>query len=180
MLFKSTCQRLRMLTPVRHLKAVGTKVPDLHEPRYLDDLKPKVGYYDLLNLQLRAYDYAILEKYQSFLHKTMTKNLGVEITDAWSLPHQDLNVESLVDRSNAVESSYKLKIFERNIQLKNALITKIPILIDLIHYSLPPGVNFSIDRHTQTDEDKRYFKDSILENLKVELQELKDTPLIGA
>lgn len=163
----------------RFLRAEGEAVPGLHEPQYLEKLKPKVGFYELLNLQLKGYDYAVLEKYQSYLHKTMTR-LQFEVTSAWSAPCQELQLEVLGDKSTAVESTCKIKVYERNIQMKNALVTKLPLLIDIINMTTPPGVSFSIDRHTPADEDKLYFKDSILEKLREELQELRDTPLIGA
>lgn len=163
----------------RYLKAEGVRVPGLHEPQYLDELKPKVGYYDLVNVQLTGYDYVVLEKYQSYLHKTM-KKLKFEVTNAWATPCKELQLDILSDRSTAIEFSYKIKLYERNIQAKSALVTKLPILIDIIHHTSPPGVTFSIDRHTKADEDRLYFRDSVLENLKNELAVLKDTPLIGA
>lgn len=153
-------------------------VPDLHEPAYLDDLKPKVGYYDLLNLQIKGYDFVVLEKYQSYLHKTM-KKMDFQVVKAWSVPCQELQLENLSDKSTAIENEYKIKIYERNLQMKDALVTKLPILIDIINITTPPGISFSIHRHSSDHEDRIYFKDSVLENLKEELQELKDTPLIG-
>lgn len=154
-------------------------MPDLHEPAYLADLKPKVGYYELLNLQLRGYDFVVLEKYQSYLHKMMTK-MNIKVVKAWSAPHQELQMQLLGDRNTSIEQEYRLKIYERNIQMKDALVTKLPLLIDIINITSPPGVSFSIDRHTEAEDDRLCFKDSILENLKAELEELKETPLIGA
>lgn len=154
-------------------------VPDLHEPAYLADLKPKVGYYELLNLQLRGYDFVVLEKYQSYLHNMMTK-MNIKVVKAWSAPHQELQMQLLGDRNTSIEQEYRLKIYERNIQMKDALVTKLPLLIDLINITSPPGVSFSIDRHTEAEDNRLCFKDSILENLKAELEELKETPLIGA
>lgn len=154
------------------------KVPDLHEPAYLVDLKPKIGYYDLLNLQLKGYDFVVLEKYQSYIHKTM-KKMQFQVVKAWSAPHQELQLETLGDKTTAIENEYKIKIYERNLQMKDALVTKLPLLIDIINMTSPPGVSFSIHRHSSEHEDKLYFRDSVLENLREELQELKDTPLIG-
>lgn len=150
----------------------------LHEPAYLEEMKPKVGYYELLDLQIKGYDFVVLEKYQGYLHKTM-KKMDFQVVKAWSAPHQELQLETLGDRTTAVENSYKIKIYERNIQMKDALVTKLPLLIDIIHMTSPPGVSFSIHRHTSADEDRLYFRDSVLEKLKEDLQELKDTPLIG-
>ena len=168
-----------VLPVVRRIATEGARIPGLHEPEYLAELKPKVGYYKLLNLQLRGYDFVVLEKYQAYLNKTMVK-LRFEVTKAWSSPHQEIQWDILGDTTNAIESSYKIKIYERNIQMKNALVTKLPILVDIINLTSPPGVSFSIDRHTEADEDRIHFRDSALEKLRNELQELKDTPLIGA
>lgn len=134
--------------------------------------------YKLLDLQIKGYDYVVLEKYQSYLHKTM-KKMNFEVTKAWSVPHQELQLENLGDRSTVIETSYKIKIYERNLQMKDAHSTKLPILIDLINMTSPPGVSFSIIRHSDAEDDKIYFRDSVLEKLKEDLQELKDTPLIG-
>lgn len=138
-----------------------------------------VGFYELVNLQLKGYDFVVLEKYQSYLHKTM-KKLDFKVSKAWSAPHQDLQVENLADRSTAIEHSHKIKVYERNIQMKEALVTKLPILIDIIHSTMPPGVSFNMRRHTPEDEGRLYFKDSVLEKLKEDLKDLVETPLIGA
>lgn len=169
-------QRLFNLQQVRSYRS--EIVPDLHEPAYLADLKPKVGFYELLDLQIKGYDFVVLEKYQSYLHKTMTK-MSFNVVNAWSVPYQELQFEILGDKTQGVETSYKIKIYERNLQIKNALVTKLPILIDIINITSPPGVSFSIQRHNSDSDDRLYFRNSALEKLKEELQELKDTPLIG-
>lgn len=138
----------------------------------------KIGRYELLDLQIKGYDFAILEKYQSYLHRTM-KRLDIHVTNCWSAPHQELHIETLRDFTTAVDSTYKLKIYERNLQMKDTLVTKLPLLIDIINMTSPPGVSFSIHQHSSFDEDRLYFRDSVLEKLKEDLQELKDTPLIG-
>lgn len=138
-----------------------------------------VGFYELVNLQIKGYDFVVLEKYQSYLHKTMRK-MDFNVVQAWSAPHRELVVENLADKSTAIEHSHKLKIYERNIQMKEALVTKLPLLIDVIHATMPPGVTFNIREHTEEDGNRKYFKDSVLEKLREELVELKETPLIGA
>lgn len=152
-------------------------VPQM-EPAYIDELKPKVGHYPLLNVNIKGHDYVILEKYQSYIHKMMLK-LNFEIVKTWSVPQRDLEFESLAHQSTATESSVRLSIHQRNLQVKDALVTKLPILIDAMHMTLPPGVSFSINHHIPSDEDILYYRDSRLESAKEELQELKDTPLIG-
>lgn len=151
----------------------------LDKPPYLDDMKPKVGYYELLNLSIRGYDFVVLEKYQSYLHKTMRK-MDFKIVQTWATPQQGCRYDLLQDESSGIARSDNLVTYERNLQMKDALVTKLPILIDLVNMTLPPGVWFNVDRHSEEAEDRRYFRDSTLEKLKEELQELKDTPIIGA
>lgn len=151
----------------------------LDKPPYLDAMKPKVGYYELLNLSIRGYDYVILEKYQSYLHKTMRK-MQFKVVQTWATPQQECRYDIMKEESSGIVYSDKLVIYERNIQMKDALVTKLPVLIDLVTMTLPPGVWFNVDRHSKEAEDRRYFRDSTLEKLKEELQELKDTPIIGA
>lgn len=163
----------------RGYATVGCRVEGIHEPAYLEELKPKVGYYDLINVNLQGYDYVVLEKYQSYLHKTM-KKLDMNVTRAWAAPHQELQLEILGKETSAIETAYKIKIYKRTLQTKNALVTKLPILIDIMSSTSPPGVFFNLDRHSDADDDQLYFKDSVLEKAKEELEELRNTPLIGA
>lgn len=165
--------------PSRKFNTKGQIIPELHEPKYLDQIRPNVGYYKYLNLQLRGYDFVILEKYQSHLHRFMLNKIHMITSSTWSTPHQEIKLDVLIDKSTAIDFTTNLRIYERNIQIKNALITKLPILLDYIHSTIPPGITFSIDRSSETDEKKLYFRDSVLDNLKVELQELLETPLIG-
>lgn len=171
----------RLLTENGNSSGEETKsrlmVPDLHEPAYLEDLKPKVGYYELLDLQLKGYDFVVLEKYQSYVHKTMQK-MKFNVTKTWSAPHEELQIDTLLDFSTGIRDSCKIKIYERNIQTKDALVTRLPVLIDVIIMTSPPGVSFNI-RAADPNNNAIYFRDSVLDKLKNDLQELKDTPLIG-
>ena len=174
MMFRRGLQLLgRIHVPARHFRAKGVKVAGIHEPAYLEELRPKFGFYDKLNLTLKGYDFVVLEKYQSYLNKAMTRKFDIKSTSAWSAPHQDLHHENLVDRSTAIDTTFMLRMYERNIQMEKALTTQLPILIEFIHATLPPGVTFSIDRHTKFDEDRLYFRDSVLEKLKEDQKSIR-------
>lgn len=160
-------------------RAYVHEVKVLDKPPYLDSLRPKVGFFKLINLSIMGYDYVILEKYQSYLHKTMRK-MDFKIVQTWPTPHRECRYDILQPESSGIVCSDKIWIYERNIQMKDALVTQLPILIDLINMTLPPGIWFTLDRHGKEAEDRRYFRDSTLEKLKVELEELYATPIIGA
>lgn len=152
--------------------------PAYCDPPYLEELRPKVGFYDLINLQIKGHDYVILEKYQSYLHKRMRK-MDIDVVKTWSVPYQELQYESLAYRSTNVVTTERILIYERNLQMKQVLVTKLTLLIDIVNMTLPAGVSFNVVRHSPEQEDRIYFKDAVLERYREELQELKDTPLIG-
>lgn len=168
------CNKLLFQSP---RSITHTLKPDVLEPAYLEELRPKTGYYDKLNLQLKGYDFTVLEKYQSYLHRVMN-GMKFNVINAYSGPHHDIQLDILAHRSTAINQTHKLKLYERNIMMKSALTTKLNILIDYIHATSPPGVTFTISE--DVDDKYLYFKDSVLEKYKEELRELEETPIIGA
>lgn len=87
-------------------------------------LKPQIPIYDTLNIQLRGYDYAILENYQKFVHNLMT-NLDINVEDAWATPHQDIQVTNLKPKSELIDAQYVLKIYERTVQITDVASTQV-------------------------------------------------------
>lgn len=39
------------------------------EPAYLDHLQPEIPLYDEVNVQIKGYDYPVVESFQKFVHK---------------------------------------------------------------------------------------------------------------
>lgn len=72
--------------------------------------------YDTLNIQLRGYDYAILESYQKFIHNLL-KNMDINVEDAWATPHQDIQVTVLKPNTETVNTQYNLKLYDRTVQI---------------------------------------------------------------
>lgn len=58
---------------VRHFGSV-------YEPDYLDMLKPDIPEYDEVNVQIKGYDFAVLESFQKFVHTT-AENMNIEVSD---------------------------------------------------------------------------------------------------
>lgn len=52
----------------------------IYEPEYLDMLKPDIPEYEQVNVQMKGYDFAILESFQKFVHMT-AENLDIEISN---------------------------------------------------------------------------------------------------
>lgn len=79
-------------------------------------MKSKIPLYDTLNIQIKGYDYAILESFQKLLHN-LAKNMDINVEDAWAVPPQHLNVSTYKPRSALVQSQYSLKVYRRMVQV---------------------------------------------------------------
>lgn len=44
------------------------KQSKLYEPDYLETMKPLIPEYDPITLQMKGYDFPVLERYQSYIH----------------------------------------------------------------------------------------------------------------
>lgn len=53
---------------------------DQFDPPYLKDLRPEIPEYDAVNIQIKGYDYAVLENYQRLIHR-IAKTMGIEVED---------------------------------------------------------------------------------------------------
>lgn len=62
-----------MPTVFRHYSSV-------YEPEYLDNLKPDIPEYEQINVQIKGYDFAVLESFQKFVHVT-AENMNIEVSD---------------------------------------------------------------------------------------------------
>lgn len=108
----------------------------------------------------------------------MSNKLGVEVTSFWCAPHTSTKIDTLKLDSNTVENTYVLNLYERNIQVKNLSAKMAPILIEVIHSSLPAGVKLSIHQHDHEQHHlSRYIIDTRLEALHKQLEEVKKTEL---
>ncbi|CAG2115461.1 unnamed protein product [Medioppia subpectinata] len=156
---------------VRHLRSYVRKGVD--EPKYLDYLKPQIPYYPLINVQVRGYDYVVLESYGKFLHNLMNK-LGVNVVKYWCSPLQSLRYDSLRPESEVTDSQFTLNIYERSLQIENLSAKMAPVLLEIVLSSLPAGVHMSAEEHDPSvHEESRYIPDLQLAAFKSELQELK-------
>lgn len=79
-------------------------------------MKPKTPLYDTLNIQLKGYDFAVLESYQKFVHR-LAKNMDINVEEGWATPAQDLQITSYKPNSEIVENQYRLKNYHRTVQI---------------------------------------------------------------
>ncbi|XP_025196466.1 uncharacterized protein LOC112595453 isoform X3 [Melanaphis sacchari] len=152
------------LPTIRHYGSV-------YEPDYLDMLKPDIPECEKVNIQIKGYDFAILESFQKFVH-TIAENMDLDVSDGWALPPQTILAKRFVPNSESIETQYTLNVYERNLQIVDVPYTKLSLLIEVIEDSMPAGVKASIHRHTDDHETLRYIPDNELKTLKEQLEEM--------
>lgn len=73
--------RLPSLRPVNKISILAVcNYGSIYEPEYLDLLKPDIPEYEQVNVQMKGYDFAVLESFQKFIHMT-AENLNIEISN---------------------------------------------------------------------------------------------------
>ncbi|KAH8409420.1 hypothetical protein KR222_003796, partial [Zaprionus bogoriensis] len=143
----------------------------IYEPDYLESLKPKFPQIESLNVQIKGYDYPLLESYQRFLHST-AEYLGLDVSDCYALPPQKTQVQRLRPSSAVIEAEYKLTTYERNLQLNNVDAPIYPQFLRIAQAALPEGVELMVAEHTDDLEERRYVPDRDLLDLKAELERM--------
>jgi len=71
----------------------GRAVFGTFEPDYLDTEGSTIPTYPPLNIQMKGYNFDLLEEYQSWVHR-MAENMGVDVSLAWATPAQSLDLTS--------------------------------------------------------------------------------------
>ncbi|EFA01967.1 large ribosomal subunit protein mL48 [Tribolium castaneum] len=144
---------------------------NLYEPDYLEAMKSNLPMYDTLNIQIRGYDYAILENYQKFIHKLL-RSMDISVEEAWATPHQDIQVTTYKPKSEIINTQYNLKHYDRTVQITDVLSTQLPVILRALEASTPSGITVHVRPHEEWDEEIRYVPDTELKQLKQELDDL--------
>lgn len=145
--------------------ALSTRFSSLYEPDYLQTGKSKFPLLSTLNIQIKSYNYPVLESYQAFIHK-LANIIQIDIDDCWALPSQEFKILRYKTRTTAIASEYNLKLYERDIQMSEVSAIKCSILIRILETVLPQGVNLNVDIFEPALEKKRYIPDKELLDLK--------------
>ncbi|KAH8377039.1 hypothetical protein KR093_002936, partial [Drosophila rubida] len=162
-------QTLKQSRPI--ITAVRQNSYSVYEPDYLESLKPKFPQYECLNVQIKGYDYPLLESYQRFLHN-VAEYLDLDVSDCYALPPQQTQVQRLRPNSTVVEADYKLTTYERNLQLNNVDAPLYPQFLRIAQAALPEGVHLKVAEHTDESDERRYVPDKDLLDLKAELERM--------
>jgi len=92
---------------------------------------------------------------------------------SWPFPHKEFNILKYKTKTTVVASEYKLKIYERHMQLSEISSMKCSVLIRALEAALPQGVTLNIDVYDDAVEKKRYIPDKQLLDLKSSLEDYK-------
>ncbi|CAH1646664.1 unnamed protein product [Spodoptera littoralis] len=144
---------------------------DLYEPDYLISMEPDEPVYDCLNLQLKGYDFALLEAYQSQLHK-YAEVMGIQVDECWATPAQKIKVQRFKPGGTAVDAEYNLNIYERNVQVTDVPAWALGTLLRVARALLPEGCTLRVHEHEIAHEEIRYVPDNQLIELKQQLQDM--------
>ncbi|XP_034826705.1 large ribosomal subunit protein mL48 [Maniola hyperantus] len=146
---------------------------DLYEPDYLISMQPDEPVYDYLNLQLKGYDFTLLESCQKEIHR-YAEIMGIQVEECWATPAQQLKVLRFKPASTAVESEYHLNVYERNVQVTDVPAWALGTLLRVSRALLPEGCTLNVHEHTPEHEEVRYVPDNELIELKQQLDGMED------
>ncbi|XP_045614399.1 large ribosomal subunit protein mL48 isoform X2 [Procambarus clarkii] len=141
------------------------------EPPYLDAEGPEVPEYPLVNVQMKGYDFTVLEHYGKWVHNTAL-NMDIDVEDSWATPCQKLFIQTYKPKSAKVEAEYNLQIYERTVQLADLPSIMAPLFIDVIQAGLPQGVELTVLEHMPEHTKVRYIPDLELKDLQKQLGDL--------
>ncbi|XP_077559338.1 mitochondrial ribosomal protein L48 [Haemaphysalis longicornis] len=143
-----------------------------HEPEYLQYLKPPLPVYEgFVNVQLKGYDFTVLEHNAKKVVKIATM-LGIRISECWATPLESVAISTYKPQSTTVDDTFKLNVYERNIQLSELSGVMAPIFLEAVQASLAEGVRLSLHKHLPEHEEIRYVPDLELEELQRQLDEI--------
>ncbi|KAK4887640.1 hypothetical protein RN001_003911 [Aquatica leii] len=144
---------------------------DLYDPPYLELFKSKIPLYDTINIQLHGYDYSQLESYQKLLH-SYAKSMNLQVDNGWATPAQHLQVVSYKPNTDIVQSQYRFKVYERNLQIVGITSVQFSTLLRILDSSIPSGVTIKVLPHEEYHEEVRYVPDLELATLKQQLDDM--------
>lgn len=159
------------LTP-HHLHTSMT-VAKTFEPDYLDTEVNNIPTYPPLNIQMKGYNFDLLESYQGFVHR-LAENMGVDVSTAWATPAKSISITTYQEGGVRPKDNYNLHMYERNVQVMNLRSTDASILLDCIQRALPEGVHLRMMEHSEDLEEQRWIADPFIDKLRAELAEKEE------
>jgi len=167
-----------MVNPVYKVAPV-LNVPQVHlhtsrpslktfEPDYLDAAGPQVPVYPPINIQVKGYNFDVLESLQSWIHN-LAENMGIEVEDAWATPAKTYTMTTFMEGGIRPKDNYDVILYERNVQVVGLRSVEAPLLVDSVRRALPEGVTLSLHEHVVEMAEERWIADPFIDSLRTEL-----------
>ncbi|XP_041351632.1 uncharacterized protein LOC121370454 isoform X2 [Gigantopelta aegis] len=128
---------------------------------------PEIPEYDVLDVKMTGYDFVPLENFAKYIH-SLADGLGLD-TESWPIPSADSQIKVFKKNTTVVQSTFDLKKFGRVVQLQNVPSTVLPIFIQIARSHLPEGIDITIQKTSEEEEEDRYIPDKELEGLQAEI-----------
>lgn len=148
-------------------------IKELHEPKYLQLLKPAIPFYENVNVRVRGFDYPVLESYIRFIQQ-VCKDLKLKTSSYWGVPAVSMRQDSYQPASELIANSDVVKTHERTLQIKYMTSCNAAIFTEAIMAGKPPGVVIRMAIHQIEDDDVRYIPDLQLQAMEKDLEALKN------
>lgn len=145
-----------------------------YDPPYLAREAPFPNY-NLLNINIKGYDYSVLDPYFKYIEKLCTL-MNVEVVDAYKMPSRNLKIKTYQPFSSNLDKEYALNMYHRVVRIKNLKSTLAPILFETIQLNLPQGVQLGISVPTREEDEFRYVPDIELQELRKSLEDMSKRP----
>merc|ERR1719361_3172078 len=127
----------------------------------------------LPHVQLKGYNFDVLEEYQSWVHR-MAENMGIDVSLAWATPAQSLDLTTYHVGGIRPKDTFNVQLYERNVQVANLRSIDAPVLLDVIQKALPEGVTLCIMEHTVEASEARWIADPFIDQLRSELADKEE------
>lgn len=140
------------------------------------DLKtePDVPEFESIHINMKGFDYPVLESYAKYVHKCMNTLFQLE-SDAWPSPAKSTQVKTFHPNSTAVNDTYDLLKYERTVVVEDVPTITLPILLEFVRKNCPEGVEVFVKEPNPDEEEKRYVPDYEV----IELQKEKEAIAAG-
>lgn len=145
-----------------------------YDPPYLNK-EPPFPNYELLNINIHGYDFAVLDTYYKYLER-LCNSFKVNVVEAYAMPCRSFKIKTYQPFSSNLDKEYKLNNYHRVVRIKNLKSTLAPFLFETIELNLPEGVQLSVTVPTVEEDEFRYVPDIELNELKQKLAEYTKKP----
>lgn len=142
-----------------------------YDPPYINK-EPPFPNYELVNINIRGYDYAVLDTYFRYIER-LCMNFKIDVTEAYAMPCRNYKIKTYQPFSSTLDKEYKLSHYHRIVRIESLQSTLAPLLFEAIEMNLPEGVQMNVNVPTEEDDEFRYVPDIELNELKQKLDGAK-------